>query len=126
MSSTTTFDEFTLAYLEAALWASYDNSDGSGGKSLDTNYDVSDIAPETLTEMAEDCRRFQKENAADIFENPQRAGYDFWLTRNRHGAGFWDGGWEKAIGQRLTEASRRYGEYNLYVGDDELVHGWKD
>jgi hypothetical protein len=124
-------DEFTLAYIEAALWASNDESDGSGGEPLDANYTINDIAPETLEKMVADCDRFQKENAADIAtgdDHPQytaseRAGHDFWLTRNGHGAGFWDGDWEEAAGERLTAACEAYGEYNLYVSDDGLIYG---
>ena len=26
----------------------------------------------------------------------ERIGHDFWLTRNGHGAGFWDGDWDDA------------------------------
>jgi hypothetical protein len=124
-------DEFTLAYIEAALWASNDESDGSGGEPLDANYTINDIAPETLEKMVADCDRFQKENAADIAtgdDHPQytaseRAGHDFWLTRNGHGAGFWDGDWEEAAGERLTAACEACGEYNLYVSDDGLIYG---
>ena len=45
--------------------------------------------------MANDCRRFQEENAADLalYDHPQwtaaeLGGHDFWLTRNGHGCGF--------------------------------------
>jgi len=53
-------DPFTQAYIEAALWSSTDNSDESGGQPLDENYDISDIAPETLQQMIHqrrDCER---------------------------------------------------------------------
>lgn len=36
-------------------------------------------------------------------------GHDLWLTRQGHGAGFWDGGWP-AIGDALTEVCKRMGE----------------
>jgi len=64
------------------------------------------------------------QNAADIAGECDRAGHDFWLTRNGHGAGFWDGDWPDDAGGRLTEASKKYGEFNLYVGDDGLIHGY--
>ena len=123
-------DDFTLAYIEAALWSSNDDSTPQGGEPLDANYGFDDIAPDTLEEMAADCKRFQEENAADIAAGPdapdysrhERAGHDFWLTRNGHGCGFWDGDWPEEIGERLTEASKKYGEYNLYVGDDGMIY----
>jgi hypothetical protein len=123
-------DKFTLAYIEAALWASNDESDEKGGEPLDANYGISDIGPGTLAEMIDDCKRFQEENAADIAAGPdgpdytryERAGQDFLLTRNHHGAGFWDGDWPEEVGERLTAASHAYGEVNLYVGDGGLIY----
>ena len=59
-------DAFTVAYVEAALWSSNDNANESGGEPLDSNYGIDDIDPQTLTTMIDDCRRFQRENAADL------------------------------------------------------------
>lgn len=116
-------DEFTQAYIEAALWSSMDESNDQGGHPLDKNYSASDIAPATLAKMVADCKAFQGANWNDISSDPKRAGHDFWLTRNGHGAGFWDGDWPKAVGKRLTQDSKAYGEFNLYVGDDKRIHG---
>ena len=50
-----------------------------------------------------------------------QAGYDFWLTRNHHGAGFWDRGLD-GVGRALTDAAHVYGEVNLYVGDNGRIY----
>lgn len=121
-------DDFTLAYIECALWATNDESNEQGGEPLDANYSISDLAPETLEAMIADCAAFQKANAADVAAGPdghdydryERAGHDFWLTRNHHGAGFWDGDYPEEIGERLTAASHAYGEVNLYVHDGRV------
>lgn len=42
-----------------------------------------------------------------------QAGHDFWLTRNRHGAGYWDRGLGN-LGKRLTESAHGYGEVCVY------------
>lgn len=114
-------DEFTTAYIETALWSSNDEN----GESLDRNYSTEDIAEETLEKMKKDCEKFQSENN-EIIGRESEAGHNFWLTRNGHGAGFfsllWDGVWEK--GEKLTESSNEFGEFNLYVGDDNLIHGY--
>lgn len=115
-------DPFTTAYIEAALWSSTDESDEQGGEPLDANYGLDDIAPETLASILNDCEAFQQDHAEDIGSEPERAGHDFWLTRNGHGAGFWDGDWDDDIGQRLTDASDVYGSVDLYVGDDGLIY----
>lgn len=40
-------------------------------------------------------------------------GSDFHLTRNRHGAGFWDSDWDDSLGKQLTELAHPYGELEL-------------
>ena len=111
-------DEFLKAYLACALWSSTD----SKGENLDSNHSMDDFSPEFLAEAEKDCGQFQRDNAADIKINLSRAGHDFWLTRNGHGAGYWDGDWPKEAGDRLTEASERFGECHLYVGDDGKIY----
>lgn len=133
---TTKLDAFTRAYITMALWSSNDNSDESGGNPLDQNYSESDIAPKTLERMAADCERFQADNAETLsaaietgevscgpdFDETERAGHDFWLTRNGHGAGFWDGDWPAPYDELLTRAAKLYAETDLYVGDDGLIY----
>jgi hypothetical protein len=48
--------------------------------------------------------------------------HDFILTRNHHGAGFWDGRWHSPWGERLTVIAHRFGELEPYVGDDGMVY----
>ncbi len=118
-------DEFTQGYLECALWSTLDDE----GDALDSVYGVEDIAPVTLQEAVRECKDFQ-EAQAELLQKAytqgrytaETAGHDFWLTRNGHGAGFWDRGLGD-IGDKLTEASKPYGEVDLYVGDDGLVYG---
>lgn len=102
-------------------------------ESLDSNYSALDIAPETLKQMQEDCEAFQRDNAKDLetvteWCDDSRAGHNFWLNRNGHGAGFWDeyfGENEelRAAFNRLSDASKAFGTYDLYVGDDGQIHG---
>jgi len=115
-------DSFTLAYLECALWSSMDFSDESGGQPLDQNYSFEDIAPEALQTMANDCKAFQEANAELLtgLESGQ-SGHDFWLTRNGHGAGFWDRGLGE-VGDKLTQACKAFGGCDLYVGDDGKIY----
>ncbi len=111
-------DTFTRQYIATALWSSTDDSD----KPLDAKYGVSDLHPTTLIVMRVDCAKFQADHADDISADVEGAGHDFWLTRNGHGAGFWDGDWADDVGERLTRASKAYGEVSLYVGDDGRIY----
>jgi hypothetical protein len=114
-------DKFLEAYIAAALWSTTDGSTPEGGDFLDANYGPDDLASETLEKMKTDCNQFQAENAQDIEGREAQAGHDFWLTRNHHGAGFWDGDWPEA-GECLTQVCKKYPEVNLYVGDDGLIY----
>lgn len=115
-------DEFTTAYIAAALWST-SNPDSEMDNMLDEDFGPEHIDSETLTRMISDCARFQ-EFYDTFFEGKEsQAGHDFWLTRCGHGAGFWDGDWGDDIGDHLTAASKSFGEFDLYVGDDGFIHG---
>lgn len=115
-------DSFTRQYIATALWSSTDESTPQGGEPLDRNYSESDLAPSALRAMTTDCERFQATYWDDIAHRTEDAGHDFWLTRNGHGAGFWDGDWPEDVGARLTAAAKSFGECDLYVGDDGLIY----
>ena len=51
-------DEFTLAYLEAALWSSNDDDD----RPLDDRFSVYDFTRQARGQIYADCAKFQKEN----------------------------------------------------------------
>jgi hypothetical protein len=102
---------------------------------MDQNYSFSDLAPEALARIRQDCATFQalyKEtiqaaiNTGEVkcgpdFDEWGRAGHDFWLTRAGHGAGFWDGDWPEPMAEHLSDAARKCGECDLYVGDDGRI-----
>jgi len=114
---TTELDRFTQGYIECALWSSTDDGDP-----LDGLYSVDDLSPETMEAMVSDCAAFQENNSDNLKSlDFGQSGHDFWLTRNRHGAGFWDRELVE-IGTKLTEASLVYGSIDLYIGDDGSVH----
>jgi hypothetical protein len=98
-------------------------------KSLEyLNYDASDLAAESLVEITADVTDFVQANTDDIEAlmtegkaDEASIGHNLLLTRNRHGAGFWDCGWGER-GDRLTDAAHVYGETSAYVGDDGKIY----
>lgn len=62
-----------------------------------------------------DCIDFVLANFANLrqvdLSKAYHHGGDFYLTRNRHGAGFWDRGYGD-IGDQLSEAAKAYGSTN--------------
>ena len=110
----------TRHYLICALWSTTDNSDEQGGDPFDDNYDLEDIAEESIDQAEKDCQAFKQANAADLADwDDEQAGHDFWLTRNHHGAGFWDRG-KGEVGRRLTAAVHRYSELTLTLNNGRI------
>ncbi len=119
-------DAWTLQYIDTALWSSTDESREDGGDPMDANYSLTDFAPETLAAMVADCDRFRARAGERLDEHADdtMAAHDFWLTRNGHGAGFWDGDWP-VNGDALTAMvgwGTAFGEVSLYIGDDGLIY----
>ncbi len=123
-------DKFLASYIETALWSSTDEQ----GVPLDNSrYADIELANETIKRMYADCESFEKQ--ADILiesyrqsdgdgtsgnysARRERIAHDFWLTRNHHGAGFWDGDYPEPLGKQLTDLAHSFPECDLYVGDD--------
>jgi len=89
-----------------------------------------DFAPETLTRIISDCASFEMANkplldkadkASSGGYTLEQAGIDLWLTRNGHGAGFWDRGLHD-IGDDLTDKAKAMGEQWLTIGDDGMLY----
>jgi hypothetical protein len=121
------FKEFMQAYLKCALWSSIitcehgdDCEDCGNGDPMDSQYYVDDFATDTLTDQESQCRDFIAANWRDLRTlDGSQCGHDFWLTRNGHGTGFWDRGYGE-LGDRLADASRVYGDVDLYPHDGEV------
>lgn len=127
-------DSFTRQYLETMLWSTTDESTPAGGEPLDRNYSVDDIAPAALAAAIADCERFQAENAGALEaagdwlgdeggrdgDATTTAAHLFWLNRNGHGRGFWEGDSEAC--ESLAAACEAFGELYPVVGDDGLIY----
>lgn len=125
------------AYIVAALWSTNDESDETGGEPLDSNYSASDMAPEAVKSFRQDVEAFLVAMGPERMERyaaamsgggytaEERLGHDLWLTRNGHGAGFWDRdyGDDKTLGDELTSLCKGLGEVYLYVHDNQIYRG---
>lgn len=123
MNAQTYLEQMVQQYAETALWSSvYTMNEGDDYIPFDQHHDTDDIATETWAEFWQDCAAFLSANLDDLKDmDPGQAGHDFWLTREGHGAGFWDRGLGDR-GDRLTDACKAYGEVYLYIGDDGRIH----
>ncbi|RPJ16050.1 MAG: hypothetical protein EHM33_34265 [Chloroflexi bacterium] len=106
-------------YVSCALWSSTDDE----GTPMDGG-DL-DLSTEAKDQMLDDCANFIaycEDLELDWFpEGFEQSAHDFWLTRNGHGAGYWDRGLGD-LGDKLTEAAKTFGSCDLYIGDDELIY----
>jgi hypothetical protein len=121
----TDFETFLHQYVDTALWSSTNDTEngemGNGNSFQSDNYDIEDLSLCCLQQMKHDCLDFMVSNWDMIKDDVSQAGHDFWLTRNGHGAGFWDGDWGE-FGDKLTDESKPYGSVYLYLGDDEKIY----
>lgn len=117
---------FVQGYLKAVFWT--DASPDAEEELRDAGY--SDLAHDSLAAVIKECEQFQ-EKAKDLLSlayereyNDESAGHDFWLTRNHHGAGFWDRTRPKGgnLGDKLTKIAHSFGESCLLLGDDGKVY----
>jgi hypothetical protein len=119
-------DAFTRGYVEAMFFTETGYMEDE--ELEDASFE--DLSQEAINQIVDDCKDFQ-ESFADLLSaayerdyGPEQAGHDFWLTRNRHSAGFWDRGalYKGELGRALTDASHPYGEVYLYRGDDTALY----
>jgi hypothetical protein len=133
--------ELTQGYIEAVFFTEHDPSvtlaewqaepdmefmDGS----IPHDVGFCELAPDTLKAIEADCGAFHVK-ARDLLHKAYERGYDrayaghdFWLTRNGHGAGFWDRTELDAdgLGDALTEIAESFGQVWTYIGDDGLIY----
>lgn len=101
-------------------------------KGADTGItDDSVISLELMGKIESDCQIFLTEcwKYGFLYSDfdAQLLGHNFWLNRNGHGSGFWDS--EDVYGaefaKKLSELSKTYHEFYVYVGDDKYLYGTK-
>jgi len=102
------------------------------GFPLDEYFGLDDFSDESLERAESDCAEFfDRIDDADLLERANRfaddehIAYDFWLTRQGHGAGFWDGDYKDDtdnVGDALSEVAAEFGECYVVVGEGGQLH----
>jgi len=125
--------DIAAEYTETGLWLSQCNGTATEahsdpadcrGEDCDKGLDDLGFTNEDLTSQAKasvlaDVEAFvnlceeERPNVFDGLTN-EAIGHNFWLTRNGHGAGFWDMGLGER-GEWLTKQSKPFGETLFYV-----------
>lgn len=125
-----------IALAETVLYSECDDH----GVPLDANYFVKDLAEESLKKLYGEYQQFisvvekkitekigEKWDCIDDFYDLAQPALnqtecDYILTRNRHGAGFWDGNWCESVSEILTDAAQAQSEFDVYVSDDQKIY----
>ena len=121
------------SYIECSIWASSceERVDESGHPiSFDMLDECAGLSDSAKAIMQSELSNFHA-RAEEIIDSKdwQEMGielpsdseiaHDFWLTRNGHGAGFWDRGMGE-LGDRLTELAESHGGRHLWLNEDTL------
>jgi hypothetical protein len=121
-------DTFTAAYVAAANTLFDDATRDSGASDEVIEKSQNAAWSEAALELAkEECGCFI-EIHKDVLDNlsergamfAPNAGNDLWLTRNGHGAGFWDRGLG-ADGETLSKTARAMGAVDVVLADDGML-----
>lgn len=121
---------FVAGYLGCAFWSELAEGTKRGGEFFDEHYSTDDLSSTARAEAEKDCKEFveaQKEALTKacgrIGYEWGRAGHDFWLSRNGHGAGYFDRDEiPKDLRDRLQKAAQDTKEKHLYEGDDGKLY----
>lgn len=123
-------EDVLASYLASLVWVGryYESEEagerGEGEPLEEAGFTAADIPDDIEREAREDVeaflvevRRALRSHAVRPGLTAEQIGHDFNLTRNRHGAGFWDRGWGR-LGERLTAIAHAYGSQSLEAWTD--------
>lgn len=100
------------AYLVCALWTE-EKFDGRT---------IEDIGASTKTTATKEITEFVTK-AGDLLNDidEEQIGHDFWLTRNHHGAGFFDRGLGE-VGDKLTTIAQTFKTLDLWESECDVIY----
>lgn len=117
--------EFLRGYLECAEWCGLDE-DQREAFELAARAHWTNAA---LIQARNECEEFQEDQADALAAyyaagyDESQAGHDFYLTRNRHGAGFWDRAAESA--RALTTAAHVWESADVEFDEQNELLSWR-
>lgn len=86
------------------------------------SFSKENIEPDSLIQAYNDIKKFLQLAGNSIMEaiktnGLERLGHDIWLTRNHHGAGFFDHSYDSDIEKKLIDSAHALKSVDLYVTD---------
>jgi hypothetical protein len=125
-------DPMVRAYLECAEWCGLEDADREALElAVSPTWDAAsvkaakEICAAFETEFEPFTETYRGEPYGCLPYEP--AGFHLWLTRNRHGAGFWDGDWPEPFATKATEWAHAYGSaYVTFDEETETLSLWEE
>jgi hypothetical protein len=113
-------DDILSSYFESAF---EDILADDVGDDAAKSFTIDDFSEETRIKAKEEIEQFM-EKAGQYLTNvtDEMIGHDFWLTRNHHGAGFWDRTGLEENGDTITKICQGFRELHVIVGDDDKLY----
>lgn len=134
MTNTINLDDATWAAVECLLWSSTlleieQDPTSEYFVAECENWDGVDypVAPDSVANLQSELESFIELCESDLIASrlsPSQIGHDFILTRNGHGAGFWDRGLGE-IGDRLTKWAKTFGSIESLYIDTQNCIAWE-
>lgn len=124
--SKTQREDFFNSFIWTLLQTENHGPDGEE-QPLAVEHDVEDISQQVLEGLKQQCNAFIDQNTETLGRvgkegySLSQAGHDFCLSRNGHGAGFFDRDLEED-GDRLQDAAEQMGSCEAYLGDDGKIY----
>lgn len=118
MSADNNFDvnEILNSYLETAIWAEESDENDLQGKTIQ-ELDKNSKANSAI-EIYQFLQKAQQEASDELNTYDEEGiGHNLWLSRNGHGAGFFDDNNDK-----LQNLARNMKSVNIYSGDDGKIY----
>jgi hypothetical protein len=135
MFTTEEITEIVRSQLDSLLWTEGEIYDEKGDVTLemwDEIYSADDATPELVAQLTEELStdlvgvelwalEIYREHFGSAW--PGQFGHDLALTRNGHGAGFWDRGLGES-GDVLTAWADSLGTLHIFHGHDSIHPAW--
>lgn len=112
-----------VGYINATLWAETPLDEESDRSLENLGFTADDFAPEAMQSMRSDCALFYSlaQRCGIVFPRDlEQVGIDLYLTRQHHGAGFWDRPelYGEKQAERLTKlVHANFGEFATWFDD---------
>lgn len=105
----THLETFLNAYYAAMFWTEEDHL-------IEDQCETWELSQKAKLDSKDDAEKFL--SLVEHLElDPGQLGHDFWLTRNHHGAGFWDGDYTEQQEKVLMDAVSNFKPVDIYPND---------